>query len=434
MMKKNHEITKKKVAIITNNIHCERHTQYFSTIEKYFKFNGLEIAEDFHVKKIIICGCGFHDAMYEKIKRTLDEIRKVNFLEKNIIIMACLPKTQEVNLKKDFSGQVIELDHEELLDDLIGAKIPFKDMRPVNVFRIHEKCAGGNNENQMFHIKISRGCLRQCTFCIINKAKGELCSVPLQEIIEQAKKAIKIGKKKLFFMGEDTFAYGIDIDTNIIELIEKVRSLNADIELYFGYLHIRWLNKYCKEILSLCKRRVLNELHIGLQHVNEKLLKEMGRPVVFSETYENICKIKEARPDLYMVADILVGFPGETDEMFNELVEFFKKDKCFNKVKHFGYSDVKGSVSSTFKDKVPAEIITQRWDQLDQILGQRSYSSEANESRIDNETFRITRFDDYSFCKDTYDEELEGKAPGISQYLITAETDIIEKDKGDFGF
>jgi MiaB/RimO family radical SAM methylthiotransferase len=433
-MRKNNEITKKKVAIITNNIHCERHTQYFSTIEKYFKFNGWEIAADFHVKKIIICGCGFHDAMYEKIKRTLDEIKKINFLEKNIIIMACLPKTQGVNLKKDFNGQVIELNHEELLDDLIDAKIPFKNIQPVNVFRIHEKCANRNSEHQLFHIKISQGCLRQCTFCIINKAKGELRSVPLRQIIEQVKKAIELGKKKIFFMGEDTFAYGIDIGTNIIELIEKVRPLDADIELYFGYLHIRWLNKYCKEILSLCKRRVLNELHIGLQHINDELLKKMGRPVVFSETYEIIRKIKEVRPDLYMVADILVGFPGETEEMFDELVEFFKKDKCFNKVKHFGYSDVTGSISSTFENKVPAEVITQRWEALNEILGERAYSSESSESRLDNETFRITRFDDYSYCKDTFDEEMEGKGPGISQDFIMAETGIIERDEGDFGF
>jgi tRNA A37 methylthiotransferase MiaB len=158
----------------------------------------------------------------------------------------------------------------------------------------------------------------------------------------------------------------------------------------------------------------------------------MGRPVVFSETYEIIRTIKKERPDLYMVADILVGFPGETEEMFNELAEFLEKDKCFNKVKHFGYSDVKGSISSTFKNKISADIITYRWDHLDKILGQRSYSSQTNESRIDNETFRITRFDDYSFCKDTFDEDIEGISRSLD--LVAARTDVLEKDEGDFGF
>ena len=431
-MKENHVSTKKRVAIVTNNIHCERHTQYFSTIEKYFKFNGWEISQDFKVNKIVICGCGFHDAMYEKIKRTLDEIKKLNFLEKNIIIMACLPKTQGANLQRDFNGHVIALKHEHLLDDLIEAKIPFKDIQPVNVFRVHEKCTVDTSDSQFFNIKISQGCLKQCTFCVINKAKGDICSAPLPHIIEQVKRAINLGKNKIFFMGEDTFAYGIDIGTTIIELIEKVKSLDARLELYFGYLHIRWLNKYSKEILSLCERRVLNELHIGLQHVNDKLLERMGRPVVFSETYELIRKIKEIRPDLYMVADLMVGFPGETEEMFQELAEFLKNDTCFNKVKHFAYSDVKGSASSAFEDKVPHEITAQRWDYLDKILGQRSYSSQVNESRIDDETFRITRFDDYSFCKDTYYEEIDGKSE--FQDLVVAKTDVLEKESGDFGF
>jgi len=425
-------LTKKKVAIITNNIHCGRHVQYFSTLERYFRTNGWTVEKDFNVHKIVICGCGFHDAMSDKIKRTLAEIRKTNFLEKNIIIMACLTKTHEQELKKDFKGQIIALHREELLDNIIHAKIPFEETPPVNMFRLNEKCYFEDTGSENFHIKISEGCLKKCTFCIINKAKGYIQSVPFDKIAGQVKLAVKCGRKKIKLMGEDTFAYGIDTGTTIIELIKKIKAIDPGLGLYFGYLHIRWLNKYAKEILSLCKKRVLNELHIGLQHVNDELLEKMGRPVVFSETYENIRAIKKERSDLYMVADILVGFPGETEEMFNELVEFFKKDKCFNKVKHFGYSDVKGSISSTFKDKVSSDIIAYRWDYLDKILGQRSYSSQTNESRIDNETFRITRFDDYSFCKDTFDEEIEEKA--TSQDLIVAKPDILKKDKGEFGF
>jgi ribosomal protein S12 methylthiotransferase len=424
--------TKKSVAIITNNLHCGRHVQYFSTIEKYFRANGWNVTTDFNVNKIVICACGFHDAMSEKIKRALEEIRKTNFLEKNIILMACLTKTHEQELEKDFKGQIVALHREELLDNIIQANIPFKEIPLVNVFKLNEKCHFEDKVSKAFHIKISEGCLKECTFCIINKAKGYIKSVPFDKIAAQVEVAVKNNREKIKLMGEDTFAYGIDIGANIIELIEKLKAIDPGIELYFGYLHIRWLNKYSKEILALCKRGVLNELHIGLQHVNDELLEKMGRPVVFSETYEIIRKIKEVRPDLYMVGDILVGFPGETEEMFDELVEFFKKDKCLNKVKHFGYSDVKGSISSTFKNKIQPDVITYRWDHLDKILGERSYSSQANESRIDDETFRITRFDDYSFCKDTFDEDIEGK--GKSQNLVMAKTDVLEKDEGDFGF
>jgi ribosomal protein S12 methylthiotransferase len=434
-MKRNrYPYTTKRVAIITNNIHCGRHVQYFSTLEKYFRVNGWTVRKDFNVNKIVICGCGFHDAMNEKVKRVLQEIRNTNFLEKNIIIMACLTKIREQDLKKEFKGQIVELHREELLDNIIQAQIPFKEVPLVNVFKLNEKCHFTDKISENFHIKISEGCLKKCTFCVINKAKGYIKSVPFDEIAAQVEVAVKCNKKKIKLMGEDTFAYGIDIGTNIIELIEKLKDNYPDIELYFGYLHIRWLKKYAEEISSLCRKGVLKELHVGLQHVNDELLEKMGRPVVFSEIYDIISKIKKESPGIYMVADILVGFPGETQSMFNEVAEFFKKDQCFNKVKHFGYSDVKGSISSTFKNKVPSQVITQRWEELNEILGERAYSSQNTESRLDNETFRITRFDDYSFCKDTFDEEIEGNNLGISQDLIRAETGIVETEKGDFGF
>jgi ribosomal protein S12 methylthiotransferase len=432
-MERNNGFKQKRVAIITNNLHCERHVQYFSTIEKYFKTNGWNIAEDFSVNKIIICGCGFHDAMYEKFLTCLKEIRKLNFLEKNIIVMACLPKTQEERLNKDFRGQIVELNHEVLLDDIIHAKVPFKEISPVNIYIANKKCLPENVDYDKFHIKISQGCLRECTFCVINKAKGKIRSIPFDTIAEQVKTAVESGKKKILLMGEDTFAYGIDIDTTIIDLVEKlVEIAPPDMEFYFGYLHIRWLKKYSGKIQDLCKRGVLKELHIGLQHVNDQMLKKMGRPEHFPEIYEIITAIKKENPGFYMVADILVGFPGETEEMFNQLIEFFEKDKCFNKVKHFGYSNVKGAPSCDFEDNIPQEIIAARWDRLDKVLGMRSYSHQDNENRIDNETFRITRFEDYFFCKDTFEEMI--KKEGISPELILAESKVLKEEKGDFGF
>jgi len=431
-MNDNRSITKKRAAIITNNLHCERHVQYFATVEKYFIANGWEIAGDFDVNKIVICACGFHDAMYDKIKRTLLEIEKSNFLEKNIILMACLTKTHEADVKRNFKGQVVPFHDEEKLDDIIKAKIPFSNIRPVNMFQLHEKCVYTGTESDYFHIKISEGCLRECTFCVINKAKGYINSVPYEKIAQQVEIALKLDRLKIKLTAEDTFAYGIDKGTTITRLVNRLKTTYPEIELYFGYLHIRWLKKYAQEIIYFCKNGVIKELHIGLQHVNEEMLRSMGRPVVFSEIYDIIREIKSEIPDFYLVADIMVGFPGETDEMFDELIEFFKKDKCFNKVKHFGYSDVKGAPSTKLPGKVPADVITARWDALDKILGQRAYSNQTAENRIDNETFRVTRFEDYSFCKGTFEDEIDEGV--IDQELTLSKSQLLKEDKGDFGF
>lgn len=425
-------LRKKRAAIITNNIHCERHLQYISTIEKYFRMNGWEIADNFAVGKVIVCGCGFHDGMYGKIKVLLNDLKDIHFLEKNIVISGCLPKTQEENLKKDFKGHIVELHQEELLDRIIDADIPFSEITPVNRFRLREMCGFQEKDDDFFYIKISEGCLRECTFCVINKAKGYIKSVPKEIIKEQVIKALKQGHKKFFLMGEDTFAYGYEMGLSIIELVEELNLIDPGVELFFGYLHIRWLRKYFDQILSLCKRGVFKELQVGLQHVNDYMLERMGRPEKFKILYEMISRIKKECPNLYMIADIMVGFPGETQEMFDELVETLKNDKCFNKVKHFGYSDVTGAKSTAFTGKVPLETITYRWQHLDKILADRSYSEQSVEERIDNETFRRTRFDDYFFCKNTFKENVEVAA--VSKKIEFAQSKIMQDTKPDFNF
>ncbi len=433
-MENEKNLMQKKVAVITNNVHCERHSQYFSTIERYFVTNGWTIAENFDAHKIVICACGFHEAMVRKIEQALEDIAKTNFLEKNIILMACLTKTHEEELKKNFKGHIVPLHREELLDELIKAEVAFKEIPPVNMLKFNDDNLPLENKNapRTFYIKISEGCLRECTFCVINKAKGYIKSVPFDEIARQIRIAGEHRRKRIELMGEDTFAYGVDIGSNIIELLEKLQEEAPGMDFYFGYLHIRWLKKYASEIISLCKKGIIKELQIGIQHVNDEMLKRMGRPVVFSEIYEIIRTIKREIPGFYMIVDIMVGFPGETDEIFDQLVEFFRTDKCFNKVKHFGYSDVKGAPSTGFKDKVPTETIARRWEILDKILGERSYSTQEQESRLDNETFRLTRFQDYFFCKNTFGEKVQ--KPDAARHLVLSQSDILKEDEGDFGF
>ncbi|UCH95004.1 MAG: radical SAM protein [Candidatus Aminicenantes bacterium] len=432
-MKQNSLITKKRVAIVTNNLHCERNMQYFSTLEYYFKANGWEIAEDFDVNLVIFCACGFHDTMYEKLLKTRDKLKKMHFLEKNIVVMGCLPKTHEEDLLKEFQGQIIYLHHEELLDDLINAKIPFTRIKPISLFKTHKKCRHIKKEYDYFYIKIAEGCLRGCTYCVINKAKGELKSVPLEKIVSEFKSAIQGGHNKIFLMGEDTFAYGFDINTTIIQLVEHLLAIEPKVELYFGYLHNRWLIKYSRSILSLCKRGVIRELHIGLQHVNEMILTRMGRHVDFSRLYDLIKTIKKENPGFYLTADIMVGFPGETREIFRELADFFKQDKCFDKICHFSYSDVKGAPSCQFADKVPAAEAALRWEEMDKILGPRSISYQNKEPEtIDEATFRLATLNDYLFCSDTFREKV--KEIEDSQDLAWAKTDILAKDEKDFGF
>jgi ribosomal protein S12 methylthiotransferase len=422
---------KKKVAIVTNNVNCERHVQYYSNIEKYFRINGWEIAEDFNVQKVIICGCGFHDVMHEKVVKTAKELKALHFLENNIIIMGCQSKTHEAELKEHLNVKIIGFNQEKQLDDLINASVPFAEVPPNNLLRPFREYKP-DEKTEYFHIKIARECLRKCTFCVINKAKGYITSIPRDEILKQFRKAVKQRKKRIYLMGEDTLAYGIDIGSNIIELVDSLLAIDSQVELNFGSLHIKWLLDYKEGILDLCKRGIVKELHVGLQHVDDRVLKRMGRPIVFSELYRFIKQLKKECPNLFLETDILVGFPGETEEMFTRLVQFFEKDTCFNNVRHFAYSDVKGAPSYKFDGKLSSSQLVRRWEIFDRVLKKRSSNYKSGDASMMDLAFQLTHERNYTFCKDTFKDEMEQVVDDAG--LVKAKSRIPLKEKDRFTF
>ncbi len=387
-----------RVTIVTNNINCERHTQYYSTIEKYFILNNWSISTDFNVDKVIITGCGFHDFMYDKVRKTVESIKNSGIKEENIIIMGCSTKTHEQDLQSEFNGKVIGIHKENELDQIINASVPFSDIDHINLFNF-DKVSPNSQKNEYFFIKIAEGCLQQCNFCVIKKAKGYIKSKATEEITSQYKFAVENGYKKIFLMGEDTFAYGVDSNRTIIELIDELLEIDSNVELYFGSLHCRWLLKYADDLLRLCKKGVIKTIHMGLQHVNDAVLKRMGRVTEFNDIYNVISKIKKECPQITFSADIMVGFPGESQSDFKELIEFFKNDTCFSMIQHFGYSDIKGAPSTGFDGKVPTGVVGMRWNYLTEVLGSRSAYAKNSEPE-----YQLTHENNYFICKDTFRE------------------------------
>jgi len=131
----------------------------------------------------------------------------------------------------------------------------------------------------------------------------------------------------------------------------------------------------------------------------------MGRRLDFPEVYGILRRFRTECPHLYLLADIIVGFPGETPEMFEELVSFFKKDTVFDMISHFGYSDVQGAPSSKLNGKVDSLQIGRRWDLLRKVLGKRSFYNAMEKSDTDRAIYLISLESDYVFCKGTYLKE-----------------------------
>lgn len=387
------------VAIVTNNTNCERHVQYYTTLEKYFMVNGWVIGNTFDVDMVVITGCGFHNMMLEKVKTLLGDLDAASF-QGELVMTGCIPTTHAAEWKQGFRGTLVELSGEAALDGLIHAAIPFKALQPVNVLKLHDDTV--TDASKVLHVKVADGCMRQCSFCVIYKAKGRIRSFPMEQLHKQIDAGVKAGYKTVFLMGEDTFAYGVDIGTTIIELVESVLEKHPDLQFQFGNLDHQWLVKYTDSIISLCQRGVITQLHIGMQHVSDTLLVKMGRGGIPAATiYEAIVKLKQACPDLYLGVDIIVGFPGETDEMFASLLEFFEKEKYIDNVQHNGYSAIAGAPAAVFDGQVPPAVIAARWYRLTRVLNQRTAFNRKDMSSNFDVTFRETRDRAYTFIKDS---------------------------------
>jgi ribosomal protein S12 methylthiotransferase len=396
--------TKKKVLIVTNNQDCKGHVQYIAAVEKYFIKNGWDVVGGFAgFDAVVICACGYHEAQYRKVLRIVDKFVSMNFPEKDIFILGCLPGTHDNQIRQAFRGTTVTFGDERILDEVVAARVPFERIDDENVLSLCDK--DENIIERTFYIRIATGCLGECTFCVIKRAKGRLRSFPSDRVQSQYKKASGLGFRKVELIGEDTFAYGLDIGTNIIELIESLLEIDDDMEILFDQLDMKWLLKYSSKIMSLCKRGVFKRLGIGMQHNNEWLLRRMGRNVDFDRVYEVLKKLKQENPTLYIAADILVGFPGETRDMFDQLVEFLRKDTTIDSIKHAGYSDNKNAPSYTHADKVDSLEIAERWNYIKDTLKEKCLYN-YSDSPISNEgaAYQKSFNEELIICKNTFVE------------------------------
>lgn len=402
----------KTVAILTNNTNCERHVQYYTSLEKYFMVNGWVISESFDVDMVVISGCGFHNMMLEKVKTLLQDLNKSEF-KGELVMTGCIPTTHKEEWKKDFNGTLVELSGEAALDGLIHAIVPYKELKPVNVLKPHKDVIV-REEDKVLHVKVGDGCMRQCSFCVIHKAKGKIRSFAADSLYEQIEKGAAAGYKTIFLMGEDTFAYGVDAGSTIIELVEGILARHSDLKFQFGNLDHRWLVEYTDQIIDLCQRGIITQLHVGMQHNDDRLLVRMGRGgIPFKRIYEAVVKLKTACPQLYLGVDIIVGFPGETEEMFNSLMAFFETEPHIDNVQHNGYSAISGAPAAEFDGQVPAQVIAARWYRMTRMLQKRTAFNRTNQSSNFDVTFRDTRDRSYSFVKDTV-VELGSEETGCS--------------------
>ena len=365
---------KPTIDIIT--LGCSKNLVDSESLMGLFEANGYHVTHDAENPQgdiAVVNTCGFiEDAKQESIDTILElaQSKEEGRLQK-LFVMGCLSERYLADLEREIpevDGWYGKFNYKQLLKDLSSEAI-CSGLRHITTPRHYA------------YLKISEGCDRHCAYCAIPLITGRYQSRPMEDILEEVRYLVSQGTKEFQVIAQELTYYGVDFDgkQHIAELIEKMADIEGVewIRLHYAYpAHFPWdLLRVMRE-----KKNVCNYLDIALQHISDHMLSRMQRHVTKEDTYELIRSMREEVPGIHLRTTLMVGFPGETDEDFRELLEFTKWAR-FERMGAFAYSEEDGTYSALhYEDDVPAEVKQQRLDKLMRV--QQNISAEIEASKI----------------------------------------------------
>ncbi|WP_298837545.1 30S ribosomal protein S12 methylthiotransferase RimO [uncultured Roseobacter sp.] len=311
---------------------------------------------------VIVNTCGFLDSAKAESLSAIGEALQENG---RVIVTGCLgaepeyitgahPKVLAVTGPHQYE-QVLDAVH----DAVPPSPDPFVDLLPASGVSLTPR--------HFSYLKISEGCNHKCRFCIIPDMRGRLASRPAHAIVREAEKLVENGVRELLVISQDTSAYGVDIRhaedrghrAHITDLARDLGSLGAWVRLHYvyPYPHVRQL------IPLMADGLVLPYLDIPFQHAHPDVLRRMARPAAAARTLDEIAAWRDICPDLTLRSTFIVGYPGETEEEFQTLLDWLDEAQL-DRVGCFQYENVDGARSNALPDHVPADVKQERWDRF----------------------------------------------------------------------
>jgi threonylcarbamoyladenosine tRNA methylthiotransferase CDKAL1 len=288
--------------------------------------DGHIITEDLHKADLVIFNtCTVKSPTETHFRKKLKEL---HHLKKKIIIAGCILEAEHKDpLAKKFScispHNIFRIE-EAVRATLKGKKINLLGKGPVKKLNLPKK-----RINKIIEIvPISEGCLGNCTYCKTKQARGNLISIPPEEIIRHIEKAVREGAKEIWLTSQDNGAYGKDINTNLVELLRKIVDIEGDFKIRIGMANPNFIIDFLDELTEIMKnQKVFKFIHIPLQSGNNQVLKEMNR-FYFVQDFEDIVKkLRKEIPNVTILTDIICGFPTETEEQFNDTLRTIRKTR-----------------------------------------------------------------------------------------------------------
>lgn len=367
---------KNRIDIVTMG--CSKNLVDSETLMKLFEDNGYHCVHDPKRPQgeiAVINTCGFiEDAKQESIDTILEFIQaKEEGRLRKLYVMGCLSQRYQ----KELEAEMPEVDkfygkfnYKELLKELGKADVP--------------ACSGTRHLTTPHHyayIKISEGCNRRCAYCAIPIITGKHVSRPIDEILDEVRQLVADGVKEFQIIAQELTYYGVDLDGkhHITELISRMADISG---VKWIRLHYAYPNQFPLDLLDVMREKpnVCKYLDIALQHISDNMLNRMHRHVSKQETIDLLKTIRERVPGIHIRTTLMVGFPGETQEDFHELLEFVRTQR-FERMGAFAYSEEEGTYSANnYEDDVPAEVKQRRLDEL--MILQQEISAEVEAEKV----------------------------------------------------
>ncbi|HEY4092245.1 MAG TPA: 30S ribosomal protein S12 methylthiotransferase RimO [Luteibacter sp.] len=353
------------------------------------KVEGYEIVPSYgEADAVVVNTCGFIDSA---VQESLDAIGEALHENGKVIVTGCLGKRQE--LIRESYPDVLAIsgpqDYASVMSAVHSALPParnkFLDLVPDIGVKLTPK--------HYAYLKISEGCNHRCSFCIIPSMRGDLVSRPVDQVLMEAEKLVKGGVKELLVISQDTSAYGVDTRyaahewrgksyrTRMTELCEGLSELGVWTRLHYVYPY-----PHVDEIMPLmADGKILPYLDIPFQHASPRILKLMKRPGNVDKTLERVQNWRRQVPDLTIRSTFIVGFPGETDAEFNELLDFLREAEL-DRVGAFAYSPVDGAKANDLPGQIDEEL---KEDRLEQFMAVQAEISAAKLQRKVGKTIKV---------------------------------------------
>jgi len=330
---------------------------------------GYEVTPEYNDADVVVVNtCGFIDSAKAESLEAIGEAIAENG---KVIVTGCMGVEESVIRQVHPSVLAVTgpQQYEEVVRAVHGVAPPRQDHNPY--LDLVPPQGVKLTPRHYAYLKISEGCNHRCSFCIIPSMRGDLVSRPVGDVLSEAERLVRAGVKELLVISQDTSAYGVDIKyrsgfwngrpvkTRMTELCAALSELGVWTRLHYVYPY-----PHVDEVIGLmADGKVLPYLDIPFQHASPRILRAMKRPAFEDKTLARIKRWREECPDLTLRSTFIVGFPGETEEDFQYLLDWMSEAQL-DRVGCFQYSPVEGAPANTLDNPVPDEVKQERWERF----------------------------------------------------------------------